>query len=123
MNRLTGPLLVLTLLFILLGTAMLARAQDAMPGTVPGGPPAGSLSLSQIILKVEGQPDFGFVPQVTWQNNGGQSNGGETGSYPIAYRPRAGELRLVPPDARTGMTRPLPRDGTSPPRPPPDRAK
>src|SRR3546814_1215426 len=45
MNRLSGPLLVLTLLFILLGTAMLARAQDAMPGTVPGGPPAGSLSL------------------------------------------------------------------------------
>lgn len=110
MNRLSGPLLVLTLLFILLGTAMLARAQDAMPGTQPGqspdGPPAGSLSLSQIILKVEGQPDFGFVQQVTWQNNGGQSNGGETGSYRIAYRTRAGELRLVQADARTGMPRP-----------------
>ena len=122
MNRLTGPLLVLTLLFILLGTAMLARAQDAMPGspppgslmpgTVPGGPPAGSLSLSQIILKVEGQPDFGFVQQVSWRN----------GVWRIAYRTRQGELRLVQADARTGMPHPLagdgiPKDGVLPPPP------
>lgn len=106
MNRLSGPLLVLTLLFILLGTAMLARAQEAMPGTQPGGPPAGSLSLSQIILKVEGQPDFGFVQQVSWQTGGGQD-----GSYRIAYRTRAGELRLVQADARTGMPHPLAKDG------------
>lgn len=128
MNRLSGPLLVLTLLFILLGTAVLARAQDAMPGSmprsmpgsIPGGPPAGSLSLSQIILKIEGQPDFGFVQQVTWQSSPGQSNGGEAGSYRIAYRTKTGELRLVQADARTGMPHPLsgdgiPKDGVLPP--------
>lgn len=108
MNRLSGPLLVLTLVAILLGTALLARAQDAMPnampGTVPGGPPVGSLSLSQIIVKVEGQPDFGFVQQVTWQD----------GAWRIAYRTRGGELRQVRVDARTGVPRPLAGDGMPP---------
>jgi hypothetical protein len=101
MNRLTGPLLVLTLLFILLGTAMLARAQDTMPGTVPNGPPAGSLSLSQIIVKVEGQPDFGFVQQVNWQD----------GAWRISYRTKSGDLRVMQADARTGVPHTVPQDG------------
>jgi len=97
MNRLTGPLLVLTLLAILLGTALLARAAEAPDPGPPAPPPVGALSLSQIILKVEGQPDFGFVQQVSWQN----------GVYRIAYRTRDGALRLLQADARTGMPQPV----------------
>ena len=91
MNRLTGPLLVLTLLAILLGTALLARAQETVEG-----PPPGSLSLSEILRKVEGRPDFGFVQQITWQQ----------GSYRIAYRTKDGTLRQMAADALTGMPHP-----------------
>lgn len=58
----------------------------------PDGPPAGSLSLSQIILQIESRPDMAFIRDIDWQD----------GRYEIEYRTRDGRDRVLKVDPRTG---------------------
>jgi hypothetical protein len=58
----------------------------------PGGPPAGSLSLSQIIIQIESRPDHAFIRDIDWKD----------GRYEIEYRTRDGRDRVLKVDPRTG---------------------
>lgn len=58
----------------------------------PGGPPAGALSLSQIITQIESRPDFAFIKDIDW----------EEGRYEVQYRTRDGRDRNLKVDPRTG---------------------
>lgn len=58
----------------------------------PGGPPVGSLSLSQIVKGIEGHPDFAYVTNLDWT----------AGRYDITYVTRQGEERQMLVDPRTG---------------------
>ncbi|MFN4311610.1 MAG: hypothetical protein ACK4FK_13580 [Ferrovibrio sp.] len=58
----------------------------------PDGPPAGSLSLSQIIIQIESRPDMAFIRDIDWQD----------GRYEIEYRTRDGRDRVLKIDPRTG---------------------
>lgn len=58
----------------------------------PDGPPAGSLSLSQIIIQIESRPDHAFIKDIDW----------EDGRYEIEYRTRDGRDRVLKVDPRTG---------------------
>lgn len=58
----------------------------------PDGPPAGSLSLSQIIIQIESRPDYAFIREIDW----------EDGRYEIEYRTRDGRDRVLKVDPRTG---------------------
>lgn len=58
----------------------------------PGGPPAGALSLSQIITQIESRPDFAFIKDIDW----------EDGRYQVQYRTRDGRDRDLRIDPRTG---------------------
>lgn len=58
----------------------------------PGGPPAGALSLSQIITQIESRPDFAFIKDIDW----------EDGRYEVEYRTRDGRDRNLKVDPRTG---------------------
>lgn len=58
----------------------------------PGGPPAGSLSLSQIIIQIESRPDHAFIKDIDWRD----------GRYEIEYRTRDGRDRVLKVDPRTG---------------------
>ena len=58
----------------------------------PGGPPAGALSLSQIIVQIESRPDFAFIRDIDW----------EDGRYEVQYRTRDGRDRDLKIDPRTG---------------------
>lgn len=94
MNTLASLLVIA----MLAGAAAPVRAQASMaqtPDDVPGAPPVGSLSLSQIIIKVEGEPDFAYIDEVDW----------EDGLYEIAYRTRDGSKREMKIDPRTGKDR------------------
>lgn len=73
--------------------AQASRAQT--PDEVPGAPPIGSLSLSQIVVKVEGEPDFAYVQEIAWVD----------GLYQVAYRTRDGSKREMKLDPRTGKDR------------------
>jgi hypothetical protein len=64
-------------------------AQQVEP---PGGPPAGALSLSQIITQIESRPDFAFIKDIDW----------EDGRYEVEYRTRDGRDRNLKVDPRTG---------------------
>lgn len=57
-----------------------------------GGPPAGALSLSQIIAQIESRPDFAFIKDIDW----------EDGRYDVQYRTRDGRDRTLKVDPRTG---------------------
>lgn len=57
-----------------------------------GGPPAGALSLSQIITQIESRPDFAFIKDIDW----------EDGRYEVQYRTRDGRDRDLKIDPRTG---------------------
>lgn len=59
----------------------------------PDGPPAGSLSLSQIIIQIESRPDYAFIRDIDWEN----------GRYEIEYRTRDGRDRVLKVDPRTGL--------------------
>lgn len=59
---------------------------------LPDGPPLGSLSLSQLILKVEGEPEFAYVRDVAW----------EDGKYRVTFVTRNGETHEKAIDPRTG---------------------
>jgi hypothetical protein len=58
----------------------------------PGGPPAGALSLSQIITQIESRPDFAFIKDIDWAE----------GRYLVQYRTRDGRDRDLKIDPRTG---------------------
>ncbi|WP_300295139.1 hypothetical protein, partial [Ferrovibrio sp.] len=58
----------------------------------PGGPPAGSLSLSQIIAQIESRPDCAFIRDIDWVE----------GRYEVEYRTRDGRDRVLKIDPRTG---------------------
>lgn len=58
----------------------------------PGGPPAGALSLSQIITQIESRPDFAFIRDIDWDD----------GRYIVQYRTRDGRDRDLKIDPRTG---------------------
>jgi hypothetical protein len=58
----------------------------------PGGPPAGALSLSQIITQIESRPDFAYIKDVDWDD----------GRYQVQYRTRDGRDRDLKIDPRTG---------------------
>lgn len=64
-------------------------AQQVEPA---GGPPAGALSLSQIITQIESRPDFAFIKDIDW----------EDGRYEVEYRTRDGRDRNLKVDPRTG---------------------
>ncbi len=64
-------------------------AQQVEP---PGGPPAGALSLSQIITQIESRPDFAFIKDIDWDD----------GRYEVEYRTRDGRDRNLKVDPRTG---------------------
>lgn len=64
----------------------------AMQVEPPGGPPAGALSLSQIITQIESRPDFAFIKDIDW----------EEGRYVVQYRTRDGRDRGLKIDPRTG---------------------
>jgi hypothetical protein len=57
-----------------------------------GGPPAGALSLSQIIAQIESRPDFAFIRDIDWDD----------GRYDVQYRTRDGRDRNLKVDPRTG---------------------
>lgn len=57
-----------------------------------GGPPAGALSLSQIITQIESRPDFAFIKDIDWDD----------GRYDVQYRTRDGRDRNLKVDPRTG---------------------
>ncbi len=68
-------------------------AQQVEPQIEPaGGPPAGALSLSQIITQIESRPDFAFIKDIDW----------EDGRYEVEYRTRDGRDRNLKVDPRTG---------------------
>lgn len=58
----------------------------------PSGPPAGSLSLSQIIIQIESRPDYAFIKDIDWRD----------GCYEVEYRTRDGRDRNLKIDPRTG---------------------
>ncbi|WP_374301709.1 PepSY domain-containing protein [Ferrovibrio sp.] len=58
----------------------------------PEGPPAGSLSLSQIIIQIESRPDYAFIKDIDWRD----------GRYEVEYRTRDGRDRNLKIDPRTG---------------------
>ncbi|WP_341913951.1 hypothetical protein [Ferrovibrio terrae] len=58
----------------------------------PDGPPAGALSLSQIITQIESRPDFAFIRDIDWDD----------GRYIVQYRTRDGRDRDLKIDPRTG---------------------
>jgi hypothetical protein len=57
-----------------------------------GGPPAGALSLSQIITQIESRPDFAYIRDIDWDD----------GRYLVQYRTRDGRDRDLRIDPRTG---------------------
>lgn len=59
---------------------------------LPDGPPLGSLSLSQLILKVEAEPEFAYVADVDWRD----------GRYVVSYVTRDGRPHEKAIDPRTG---------------------
>lgn len=70
-------------------------AVEADPATQvepPGGPPAGALSLSQIISQIESRPDCAYIKDIDW----------EDGRYEVVYRTRDGRDRDLKIDPRTG---------------------
>ncbi len=80
-------------------TALPAQAQT--PGSTlppppalvePNAPPAGSLSLSQIIIQIESRPDYAFIKEIDWTD----------GRYEVEYRTRDGRDRTLKIDPRTG---------------------
>lgn len=83
-----------------------ARSQsnvEADPATQvepPGGPPAGALSLSQIISQIESRPDCAYIKDIDW----------EDGRYQVVYRTRDGRDRDLKIDPRTGR----PQEGSLP---------
>lgn len=66
----------------------------------PGGPPAGALSLSQIISQIESRPDCAYIKDIDWQD----------GRYQVVYRTRDGRDRDLKIDPRTGR----PQEGSLP---------
>lgn len=73
-------------------TAPAPAAPDPPPVIDPAGPPAGSLSLSQIIIQIESRPDMAFIRDIDWRD----------GRYEIEYRTRDGRDRVLKVDPRTG---------------------
>ena len=59
---------------------------------LPEGPPLGSLSLSQLMLKVEGEPEFAYVREVDWRD----------GKYAVTFVTRDGQSHKKMFDPRTG---------------------
>lgn len=66
----------------------------------PGGPPAGALSLSQIISQIESRPDCAYIKDIDWND----------GRYEVVYRTRDGRDRDLKIDPRTGR----PQEGALP---------
>lgn len=60
--------------------------------SLPDGPPLGSLSLSQLVLKVEGEPEFAYVADIAWRD----------GKYAVTYVTRDGQSHEKMLDPRTG---------------------
>ncbi|QDO99660.1 hypothetical protein FNB15_06490 [Ferrovibrio terrae] len=67
-------------------------AEPAQQVEPEGGPPAGALSLSQIITQIESRPDFAFIKDIDWDD----------GRYDVQYRTRDGRDRNLKVDPRTG---------------------
>lgn len=59
---------------------------------LPDGPPLGSLSLSQLMLRIEGEPEFAYVREVDWRD----------GRYAVTYVTRDGQSHEKMIDPRTG---------------------
>jgi len=68
------------------------EADPAAQVEPPGGPPAGALSLSQIISQIESRPDCAYIKDIDW----------EDGRYQVVYRTRDGRDRDLKIDPRTG---------------------
>lgn len=76
------------------------EADPAAQVEPPGGPPAGALSLSQIIAQIESRPDYAYIKDIEW----------EDGRYEVVYRTRDGRDRDLKIDPRTGR----PQEGRLP---------
>ena len=76
------------------------EADPAAQVEPPGGPPAGALSLSQIISQIESRPDCAYIKDIDW----------EDGRYQVVYRTRDGRDRDLKIDPRTGR----PQEGALP---------
>lgn len=70
---------------------------------LPEGPPLGSLSLSQLMLKVEGEPEFAYVREVDWRD----------GRYAVTYVTRDGQSHERMIDPRTGRASQTGAGGTT----------
>ncbi|HEX6958011.1 MAG TPA: hypothetical protein VF194_08500 [Ferrovibrio sp.] len=103
MNRFAALILMAVPAGLALPAQSLAQTQSAPQSAqaasppqprldAPGGPPLGSLSLSQIIVKIEGEPNFAYVSRLDWKD----------GKYAIRYVTRDGETRDELIDPRTG---------------------
>lgn len=60
--------------------------------SLPDGPPLGSLSLSQLMIKIEGEPEFAYVSAVDWRD----------GRYAVTFVTRDGQSHEKVLDPRTG---------------------
>ncbi|RKQ67972.1 PepSY domain-containing protein [Oceanibaculum indicum] len=86
MKRIAAPILALS--FVIAG-AGLAEARDMQP-------PADAMPLSQIVAKIEQRPDFRYIDDLEWDDDG---------YYEIEYRTKeGGEVRLKL-DPKTGEAR------------------
>ena len=86
MMRIAAPLLALS---FVMGSVTLAEARDMQP-------PADAMPLSQILAKIEQRPDFRYIDDVEWDDDG---------YYELEYRTKdGGEVRLKL-DPKTGDVR------------------
>ena len=86
MMRIAAPLLALS---FVMGSVTLAEARDMQP-------PADAMPLSQILAKIEQRPDFRYIDDVEWDDDG---------YYELEYRTKdGGEVRLKL-DPKTGEVR------------------
>ncbi|MDM7947474.1 PepSY domain-containing protein [Oceanibaculum nanhaiense] len=86
MMRIAAPLLALS---FVMGSVTLAEARDMQP-------PADAMPLSQILAKIEQRPDFRYIDDLEWDDDG---------YYELEYRTKdGGEVRLKL-DPKTGEVR------------------
>ncbi|WP_040708303.1 PepSY domain-containing protein [Oceanibaculum indicum] len=86
MKRIAAPILALS---FVIASAGLAEARDMQP-------PADAMPLSQIVAKIEQRPDFRYIDDLEWDDDG---------YYEIEYRTKeGGEVRLKL-DPKTGEAR------------------
>lgn len=86
MMRIAAPLLALS---FVVGSATLAEARDRQP-------PDDAMPLSQIVAKIEQRPDFRYIDEIEWDDDG---------YYEIEYRTKEGGEVKLKLDPKTGEQR------------------